>query len=522
MMTYFRKLLTGALGLGAACLIAGGNQVLAQTWTELLPTGGPPDGRSSATAVYNSATNRMIVFGGANSGQFVAVPPSIALRNDVWVLTHADGRGGTPVWTQTDSGTGPSKRGWHTAVYDQAHNRMIVFGGNPNFGYCYGTVNDLWVLTNADGSEASTPQWLDLTPASGPTKRYLHIAFYDLGTNRMIMFGGADACVEFSSELWVLDNANGLDLGGAPAAPAWTQLVPTGTPPGANALRVGTYDPATNRLIVLGDGADADTLLNEVWVLENANGFDIVTALPAAPNWVQLSPTGTPPDLYHAPSLVYDPVGNSMTAFGGRSTSGSGGIQTVNNVWVLSNANGLGGAPDWTQLSPTGGPPIERFDHTAVHIPGTGRMTVFGGLGCIDPLGCDPFTNAGSQAGTYNDVWTLEIPRQGTDHFLCYDVKVAEGEPKLAPFEVDLSDQFGETAKIVKKTNLVCNPVDKNGEGVLNPEVHLTCYVVKDAEGEPEFERRLVSVDNQFGEDQMLEVKKPKILCVPSSKEVIE
>ncbi len=64
MMTYFRKLLTGALGLGAACLIAGGNQVLAQTWTELLPTGGPPDGRSSATAVYNSATNRMIVFGG--------------------------------------------------------------------------------------------------------------------------------------------------------------------------------------------------------------------------------------------------------------------------------------------------------------------------------------------------------------------------------------------------------------------------------------------------------------------------
>ena len=90
------------------------------------------------------------------------------------------------------------------------------------------------------------------------------------------------------------------------------------------------------------------------------------------------------------------------------------------------------------------------------------------------------------------------------------------------PFDVDLSDQFEDTVKIVKKPKFVCNPVDKNGEGIANPDVHLTCYEVKKLEGTPKFEKRHVLVQNQFGEDQILEVKKPKLLCVPSTKEIIE
>ena len=55
-----------------------------------------------------------------------------------------------------------------------------------------------------------------------------------------------------------------------------------------------------------------------------------------------------------------------------------------------------------------------------------------------------------------------------------------------------------------------------------NPDVHLTCYEVKKLEGTPKFEKQHVLVQNQFGEDQILEVKKPELLCVPSTKEIIE
>ena len=96
----------------------------------------------------------------------------------------------------------------------------------------------------------------------------------------------------------------------------------------------------------------------------------------------------------------------------------------------------------------------------------------------------------------------------GLDHFKCYKAK---GEaPNVA---VNLEDQFGvEPGVLVKKPELFCNPVDTNREGIRNPAAHLTCYKIK-ADGE----KRDVVATNQFGE-QTLEVKKPTLLCVPSEK----
>src|SRR5438445_3912780 len=39
-------------------------------------------------------------------------------------------------------------------AYDPNTNRMILFGGNPNVGNCFGVANDLWVLTNANGQRS--------------------------------------------------------------------------------------------------------------------------------------------------------------------------------------------------------------------------------------------------------------------------------------------------------------------------------------------------------------------------------
>jgi hypothetical protein len=171
-------------------------------WAKLSPTGGPPAARYSHTAVYDAADNEMIVFGGNNCGA--------VYYNDVWVLRNANGLAGTPAWVQlSPSGPAPGPRSLTSAVYDAAGDNMIVFGGYN--GSVYG---DLWVLTHAGGVSGS-PAWTQLSPAGAtPTARYAHTAVYDAANNRMIIYGGHSKQAADGTETWVLANANG--LGGAP------------------------------------------------------------------------------------------------------------------------------------------------------------------------------------------------------------------------------------------------------------------------------------------------------------------
>jgi hypothetical protein len=106
------------------------------------------------------------------------------------------------------------------------------------------------------------------------------------------------------------------------------------------------------------------------------------------------------------------------------------------------------------------------------------------------------------------------------DHFKCYH---ADGDLSVT---VDLEDQWGASPQThVGDPRLFCNPADKNGEGILDPTGHLTCYEIRPAaqclqeDDDGERRRRLpwrkVLVENQFGR-QYLKVTQAKLLCVPS------
>jgi hypothetical protein len=71
----------------------------------------------------------------------------------------------------------------------------------------------------------------------------------------------------------------------------------------------------------------------------------------------------------------------------------------------------------------------------------------------------------------------------------------------------------------VKKPSLFCNPVDKNNEGIVNAADHLTCYTVKGPKLQKQ-DRPKVEIANQFGTLE-LEVQKPFLLCVPSTKSLL-
>ena len=98
------------------------------------------------------------------------------------------------------------------------------------------------------------------------------------------------------------------------------------------------------------------------------------------------------------------------------------------------------------------------------------------------------------------------------DHFKCYQ---ARGD--ALNVRVDLADEASEErGVIVKRPKRFCNPVDKNGEGILDPSSHLTCYRIR-VPG-PSYDDELdLLASNQFGE-QVLEVGDPELLCVPSDK----
>lgn len=101
------------------------------------------------------------------------------------------------------------------------------------------------------------------------------------------------------------------------------------------------------------------------------------------------------------------------------------------------------------------------------------------------------------------------------DHFACYTLKVVPFDA----LQVHLVDQFGEPKLFdVRRPTHVCNPANKNGEDIESPTLHLTCYQIRPAAGEPKHVKvpRLF-VNNQFGPGELATVK-PEHLCVPSAK----
>jgi len=108
------------------------------------------------------------------------------------------------------------------------------------------------------------------------------------------------------------------------------------------------------------------------------------------------------------------------------------------------------------------------------------------------------------------------------DHYLGYKVKETKHTDKFEKITVILIDQFERdpTTYIVEKPERLYNPVDKNGEGISDEITHLLGYKIKAPKGTDKFEKVTnVLVENQFGEI-IVDVKKPKLLLVPSSKDL--
>ena len=303
-------------------------------WTQLNPTGAPPDRRAFHSAVFDPLRDRMLVFGGLGDG---------GTTNDVWEMSGSV----PPAWTRLSPlGTGPSTRFLQSAVYDPVRDRVLVFGGLDGDG----ARNDVWAL-----SLAGAPEW-SLLPVVGtpPLARYLQSMIYDPERDRMIVFGGANLSKYY-------DDCMALELAADPAR--WTPIAATGTPSVARDGHGAIYDPVGDRMLVFGGWGKGIGPMNDICAL----------SLAGTPAWAAIEAAGGIPATRTIHSAILDLPRNRLVVFGG---TGSGELASLDDTWALP----LPGANLWSALVPGLDAPWEPRPTNALGAPTPnpcrGRLTV--------------------------------------------------------------------------------------------------------------------------------------------------
>jgi hypothetical protein len=129
------------------------------------------------------------------------------------------------------------------------------------------------------------------------------------------------------------------------------------------------------------------------------------------------------------------------------------------------------------------------------------------------------------------------LPDQGEDgipselninHFKCYRIREARGQPRFTEVLTDVEDQFEQKITRVKRPRLLCNPVEKTllpltvPTEIVDQDNHLVCYKIKDARGQAKFRGRAVDIRDQFVQAGFPAVRgdcsRAGYLCVPSTK----
>lgn len=261
-----------------------GNDVLVypldaqHTWTTMATSGPTPPGRSQHASCFDAAHNRMLVFGGTNSGGYL---------NDVQALTLS----GTPTWSPIVAAGGPGARTYPTASYDRVRDQLLIFGGADAGGHYY---TDVWALTLS-----GSPTWTQLIADAGiPQLEPGSSAFYDGRRDRLVVIGPPVSSPQVTA--WAL-NLSG--------TPAWTQIAAPGAGPGDLRWWGAALDSLGDRVFLYGG------LLNSA-LTSSATLYSLTLGSPT--QWTAHNLSGQRPMPRLWCTMVHDKNRLRSVLFGGR------------------------------------------------------------------------------------------------------------------------------------------------------------------------------------------------------------
>jgi len=269
------------------------------TWTDLALTN--PAARYGASFTFDVKRGALVMAG----------------SSETWTLTAAG-------WSQI--GTADPDRRFHTAGYDTARAKVIIFGGNAfNGGAQSAVVSELgataWApATLAEPANIGNALAFDIARGcavlvgglfstspvqtwelrrnswkqvmiTGPTPRAAHMIAYDARRGVTVLYGGSDGTGTKLQDTWEYNGAAG----------TWSQVTTANSPPGLSGSAM-VYDPIHSKIVIWG-GAVAGVPTNEMY---EYNGT----------NWAMV-PLTTKPGARQQHSMAYDIAHQRLVVIGG-------------------------------------------------------------------------------------------------------------------------------------------------------------------------------------------------------------
>lgn len=307
-------------------------------------------------------------------------------------------------WTSLAQLPADQERAWHTAVYDDIDNIVIVQGGyfwksgmasavyaQPL--YTYDGVADAWTARGPSklpsgatavwdtqdrcmivcgGSEVvsgatvfhkeawawypSNGTWVQL--ADMPAARTGQCSVWDPDDGLMLVFGGINES-EYFNDVWAF----------RPAQNSWTVLTPVSDEaPAVRAYSSAVWNPNKKEMLVHG-GENATVTFLSTWAFSYANN-----------GWIHRTSS---PWAHSMIAACWNSDRGVMTVFGGRYNIGSNQYEYYNNTWTYDPES-----DSWNQLSNAFLPGAYRAGCAGVYDPVNKRMLVIGGR-APDALGGD-------------------------------------------------------------------------------------------------------------------------------------
>jgi len=239
-------------------------------WTQMSPSIGPR-GRGGHDMVYDTESDRIILFGGTDqSGEGDGAAWAYDFNTDTW----------------TEQAPGPPARHGLRMAYDTESDRVILFGGRPaqQGGSLF---NDTWAY------DFNTDSWTEMKPSISPSARTHHYMTYDAESDRVIVWAGSGTscrnvwAYDFNTNTWTDDYT----IKGPTLGATWGWLA---------------YDSESDRSILFGGGTrDGKVATDATWVYDyNTN------------KWTEMKPSEVPGKLAcHA--MVYNATSDLVVLFGG-------------------------------------------------------------------------------------------------------------------------------------------------------------------------------------------------------------